>query len=77
MMDLMRRGYLVGFGASPYRKGVFQLGTVNNSQVNTKHILYVLMSIGLTLARLGVEVKLEAALKTADAILQELTTLGL
>ncbi len=75
MSKIMRKRYLIGFGPSPYRSGVFQLGTINESHANPRHVLYLLTSIGLSLSELGVKVKLEEALRTANRILLEMEKL--
>jgi alanine-glyoxylate transaminase/serine-glyoxylate transaminase/serine-pyruvate transaminase len=69
---IMRKRYHVGFALSPYREEVFQIGTINEKQVNPKHILYFLTSLGLTLSELGVKIKLEQAIRKADEILQRM-----
>lgn len=69
---IMCERYNIWFGSSPYRKHVFQLGTINESQVSHRHILYYLTSIGLTLSELGVEVRLEEAIRKANEVLLDL-----
>lgn len=72
LSKIMCERYNVWFGSSPYRERVFQLGTINENQVNPKHILYYLTSLGLTLLELGVEVRLEEAIRKTNEVLLDL-----
>jgi aspartate aminotransferase-like enzyme len=69
---IMSKRYLTALVPSPYREGVFQLGTVNESQVNPRHILYLITSLGLTFSELGVKLKLEESIREANEIFLEL-----
>ncbi|MGC8960841.1 MAG: pyridoxal-phosphate-dependent aminotransferase family protein [Candidatus Bathyarchaeia archaeon] len=66
---MMGERYGIGFLPSPYRPGCFQLGTINESQLSPRHILYLLTCLGLTFSELGVKVRLEDAIRTANEIL--------
>ncbi|MEM3608428.1 MAG: aminotransferase class V-fold PLP-dependent enzyme [Candidatus Bathyarchaeia archaeon] len=72
---IMGERYGIGFLPSPYRPGCFQLGTINESQLTPRHILYLLTCIGLTFSELGVKVRLEDAIRTANSILINLEEL--
>jgi aspartate aminotransferase-like enzyme len=69
---IMCERYNMWFGLSPYREGVFQLGTIHENQVCPRHILYYLTSLGLTLSELGVKIRLEEAIRKANEVLLEL-----
>lgn len=75
MSRILRERYNIGFGGSPYRPECFQIGTINESQVNPRHILYFLTSLGLTLSELGRKVDLENTIRSADIVLGELEKL--
>jgi len=70
--EIMGVRYGIGFLPSPYRAGCFQLGTINESQLSPRHILYLITCLGLTLSELGVKVKLEEAIRAANEILLSL-----
>lgn len=72
MSRIMNERYKIGFFPSPYRPDCFQLGTINENQLNHRHILYCLASIGLTLSELGKKVNLEDAIRSADRVLRDL-----
>jgi aspartate aminotransferase-like enzyme len=55
-----------------FRPETFMLGTINDLQVNARHILYVITALGLTMSELGVKIDLEKGIRTTNKILLDL-----
>lgn len=67
--SIMSRRYYVPLYPEIYRPECFHIGTINETQVNPRHILYLITALGLTMSELGVRVNLEKAIRTANKIL--------